>query len=99
MEGNFTAMTEEEKTDMFALLSNHFSGFSPVAKKSLDSQGLQSTYSRLSQEIEEVKTSLALEKQRSEEEIRQLQKLQSTVQPGTPLREVLARLKNSPQDS
>jgi len=100
LEVNFAVMTEEEKTDMFALLSDHSNGLSPAAHRSLDSHVLQTAYDRLSQEIAEVRTSLAQERQRSSEENAQLQRLKSTVQAGTPLREGLAllRAEGSPQD-
>ena len=91
LEANYLVMTEEERADMFSLLSH-----SPfTANKSLESRKLQSTYEQLTAEIAAVQATLTREKEQGEADRTHLWTLKSTVQPGTSLQQVLGLIKPS----
>ena len=83
MEVNYSVMTEDEKTDMFTLLSNSSNLLSSTARTSLEARKFKATYEELTQEIAAVQTSLAQEKLQGEIERTHMKEVYERVQPGT----------------
>lgn len=93
LETNYSVMTEEEKTDMFTLLSNSSNLLSSAARNSLESRRFKAAYEELTQEIAAVETSLAQEKLHGEIERTHLKEVYEGVRPGTSVQEVLSLIK------